>query len=338
MKIESVVYATYFDSGYLSRGLTLIDSLRANGDQSEIWVLCLDNPTERFFAKSNRQGIRAISLAELEARIPLLSSIKQERSKVEYIFSIGPTFLKHVMQNHVDADSTLVYLDADLYFFDNPKDVLDGMSGASVGIIEHRYSKRLKRKLSKYGRFNVGWVGFKNDVTGNKVLNWWAERCVEWCFDAPQNDGRYADQGYLNSFPNFEGVLILQSAGFNLAPWNTETHQLSQDRLGAVEVDGDPLTFFHFHGIRETRRWYVTSQLVYGNMGSRLLMQHVYTPYLTHLQRNAREVQANLVSTTTPPARRGKGIRGAIFTWQKRLVTVISVATGNAVRKRSLMH
>lgn len=333
MTIQNAVYATYFDSGYLSRGLTLLKSLRERNDHSEVWVLCLDASTEEFLAKADLAGIHAISLAELEGQHSCLTEIKSSRSKVEYIFSIGPTFLKHIMDNHVDHDAVLVYLDADLYFFDSPRLVLDEMADASVGIVEHRYSKRLANKLAKYGRFNVGWVCFRNDTAGNEVLNWWADRCLEWCFDAPQNDGRYADQGYLNSFPNFDGVSILHSPGFNLAPWNTETHRLSQRKNGTVEVDGEPLTFFHFHGIRETKRWYVTSQLVYGDVASRLLIQQVYIPYLAQLQRSEDEVRQKLSPKTTQPASRGKGLRGWVFALQKQLVTMLSILTGNAVRK-----
>lgn len=329
------MYCTYFDSGYLPRALTLIDSIRSQGDFSEIWVLCLDDASFEYLNTVKITGVNTFSLQHLEVIEPRLIKAKETRSRVEYIFTVGPTFHQHVLQNYVDEGQVLVYLDADLYFFDDPSLVLQAMGKNSVGIIEHRYTKRLNKKLQKYGRFNVGWAGFRNDHAGQKVMNWWAERCLEWCFDAPQSDGKYADQGYLNWFPDFEGVIILNSAGFNLAPWNTSSHHVSY-RSTKVQADDSPLVFFHFHGIRETKNWFITSQLVYRSPATKALIKNVYIPYLVRLQKFQQAVMKSIGSAGKAPAKRGKGIRGAAFEALRRLLNLISIATGNAVSKKVL--
>jgi hypothetical protein len=315
----------------------MIESIRQNDDASEIFVLCLDEASHSFLTTEPVLGLIPLTLQDLLRKHPELQKIQSERSRTEFIFTAGPTFLSHIMQHHLDPLDVLVYLDADLYFFDRPALVLDELGSSSVGIIEHRYPKKLGAKLAKYGRFNVGWVGFRNDPQGIHVLNWWAERCLEWCSDVPQGDGRYADQGYLNAFPDFASVQILQSPGFNLAPWNTGSHQITKTANG-IHVDDSRLVFFHFHGIRETRRWYITSQLLYKSPTSRALMEGVYKPYLSHLKAAEMRAFGDIQQTAPRAAKRGNGIRGTFFGLQKRLVTVVSIISGNAIRKQILDH
>jgi hypothetical protein len=38
-------FVTFFDSGYLSRGLALIESMREQGDSSSVLVVCIDEKT-----------------------------------------------------------------------------------------------------------------------------------------------------------------------------------------------------------------------------------------------------------------------------------------------------
>lgn len=337
MNNANATYVTYFDSGYLTRALTLIKSIRANGDNSQIWVLCLDSETFEYLNRVKIAGLHAITLGELEAYEPRLLDVKSSRSRVEYIFTVGPTFHQCIMLTQADKSELVVYLDADLYFFADPSIVVREMGSYSVGIIEHRYKKRLRSKLDRYGRFNVGWVGFRNDELGRKVLHWWAERCLDWCFDTPQSDGRYADQGYLNWFPDFEGVKILNSAGFNLAPWNTGSHHLTYDSTN-VQADGLPLVFFHFHGIQETKNYYITSQLIYKNFATKELLNSVYKPYLEELLATEQLINEASHSTHRPALKRGKGMRGKAFNLYKQVLNLASTLSGNAIRKKELVN
>lgn len=318
-------YCTYFDAGYLSRGLALIDSLRAHGDHGTVWVMALDDIVPGLLAELAIPGVEVITVAALEETVPGLAALRDERSRMEYYFTCTPLLVRYVMDQSPPG-SSVAYLDADLWFFSDPLRVFDAMGEGSVGIIEHRYPARLERRLAKYGTYNVGWVGFADDEAGRACLDWWGERTLEWCSDTPV-DGKYADQGYLDRFPElFDGVTVLPSHGMNLAPWNTAGSHITGEP-GAVRADDDPLTFFHFHGLRRVGRWWITSQLVYGaNMG-RILRLGVYTPYVRALQRWEARLPA-----TARPASRGVGLRGALFRLQRAALDRVSVLTGNAVR------
>lgn len=326
---ELVVYCTYFDSGYLSRGLALIESLRAHGDDSAVWVLTLDHAAHDYLVDAALPGVVPITVADLEAAVPELLPLKEQRSRMEYYFTMTPLLVRHVMDAHTEP-TLVAYLDADLFFFRDPGDVVHSLGSHSVGIIEHRYSPRLARRLSKYGRFNVGWVGFRSDADGRRCLQWWGESTLDWCGDHP-SEGRYADQGYLDRFPDFAGVRILPSSGFNLAPWNTAHRRVDVTATG-LTIDGDPLVFFHFHGVKRTTRWWMTSQLVYGAPLSRTLRDRVYVPYLRRLEHFDGVVAASALVPPAATASRGVGLRGLLFRVQRSALSIVNVLTGNAIR------
>jgi len=324
-------YATYFDSGYLARGLALIESLRAHGDDAPVWVMALDEAARNYLDDAALPGVHVMTVADLEASIPGLYPLKAERSRMEYYFTTTPLLVRWVMDQYGDSATSVIYLDSDLYFFDDPQIVLDAMGDGSIGIIEHRYQPHLEKRLAKYGRFNVGWVGFAADARGKACLDWWGERTLEWCRDTPE-PGRYADQGYLDAFPDkFDGVTILSSTGLNLAPWNTAGHRLAQGSAG-VTVDGDPLVFFHFHGLKRAKNWWVTSQLVYGAGTNSLLRDHVYLPYVRRIEALGALVEASPFIPHTAVAARGTGLRGMLFRAQRGAIKALAIVTRGAIR------
>jgi hypothetical protein len=287
--------------------------------------MALDDEVRTRLAELALPGVEVITVADLEAEVPELPALAMQRTRMEYYFTCTPLLIRHVMRRSADGMS-VAYLDADLFFFDRPDSVFQQMGDGSIGIIEHRYPVRLERRLSKYGRFNVGWVGFADDERGRACLDWWGERTLEWCFDTPE-DGKYADQGYLDRFPElFEGVSVLAPLGMDAAPWNSRRWRWSASDSG-VRVGADPLVFFHFHGLRRVGSWWVTAQLVYGAPIGRVLRERVYRPYAQALDRwDAR------LGVSARPASRGTGLRGALFRAQKSVLAVVSIVTGNAVR------
>jgi hypothetical protein len=143
--------------------------------------------------------------------------------------------------------------------------------------------------------------------------------------------GRYADQGYLDSFPTFEGVSVLRPHGLNLAPWNTAGSQL-EAREGRLTVDGDPLVFFHFHGLKRVGAWWVTSQLLYRTFMSAVLRKSVYSPYVRALERWSAAVESSPLIPHTTVATRGAGLRGLLFRAQRGTINRLAVLTGTAIR------
>jgi hypothetical protein len=327
------LYCTFFDSGYLARGKCLIDSLREHGDHSPIWVLAFDEAAQDFVRSLEADNVHLITPADLDKAEPELPALRAARSTMEYYFTCTPLVMRYVMNQRDGSANTVVYLDADLYYFDDPTLAITAMDGYSVGIIPHRYPANLERRLQKYGTYNAGWVAFRSDTNGRACLDWYAARCIEWCSDTPEN-GRYADQGYLNDFArNFPGVAVLQDHGLDVAPWNTGRHVVTESSDDTVRIDGSyPLVFFHFHGVRRVRSWWVTAQLIYQSPMSKTLRSAVYRPYLAHLDEAERSIAASGFSPRGRIAPRGAGIRGLVGRARKSAVDILTIATGNALK------
>ncbi|MGD1903217.1 MAG: hypothetical protein ACFB9N_13370 [Geitlerinemataceae cyanobacterium] len=240
-------YCTYFDHRYLPKGLALYRSLQRHVRDFKLWVLCLDRPCYDVLVAMGLPQIAPILLEDFERGDEALAQAKLDRTLVEYYFTCTPSLPLYIFRHHPEVD-LVTYLDSDIFFFSDPTPVYAELEGRSIGIIEHRFPPKLA-PLAFNGIYNVGWVSFRRDSDGLACLNWWRDRCNEWCHDYHQ-DGKFADQKYLDDWPQrFGGVAVLQYPGINVAPWNLDTYRIAMqgDRLF---VGDRPAIFFHFHGLK----------------------------------------------------------------------------------------
>ena len=309
----------------------LLDSIRNYDTESSVFLLCLDFETFELAQDLVPKYVTPLNLEEIESRYPELLKAKAGRTEMEYVFTLTPFLLRWVQEKIYDNELA-IYLDADLFFYESPDSVIEELGPSEIGIIPHSYPTNIAQPLRKYGLYNVGWVGFRNTQVGRQCLDWWARQCLDWCGDEPI-DGKYADQGYLDQFPElFDGVKVLENRGFNLAPWNTSGQEILTDSEGRVKLgDHTPLTFFHFHGLKRFGKWMVTSQLNYRSPASKPLVEHVYKPYLRALQEAERKLQSTKSGKPVQRLVRGKGIRKWARNLMGKLLMIASVITGNAV-------
>lgn len=276
-------FCTYFDQHYLPRFLALHASLRACGTEFRMWALCLDTPAYEALRGLSLSDVDPIPLSTFEDGDEALLAAKGNRSRAEYYFTCTPCLPLHVLARWPEVD-LITYLDADLFFFAHPRPVFEELAGASVGIIAHSNSSA-NRTRTRFGIYNVGWVSFRRDANGMECLRWWRERCIEWCYDRVE-EHRYADQKYLDVWPDrFKGVRILRQKGANLAPWNIANYRIGV-RDGRVNVDEDPLVFFHFQGFQQLATWLYNSNFgLYHTHPSALVRRAVIGPYIDALRR-----------------------------------------------------
>lgn len=326
-------FCTYFDHRYLATGLALHESLLRHAPDSVLWVLCLSSECEATLRAANLPGMQLLSLESLERGDPDLAAVRSGRSLIEYYFTCSPCLPRYLFQVHPEIDS-ITYLDADLYFFSSPTALFDELADAEVGITPHRFPCHRASRLLMYGQYNVGWLTFCRSETALACLDWWRERCLEWCFDRVE-PGRFADQKYLDQFSElFPRVHAISHRGANLGPWNVEDARLEL-RSDGLHVDGVPLVFFHFQGLKELRpRLYDTNLDDYGARLTCELERHVYRPYLDALSR----MQVNMGSSSSM-FRRVQGLRGPRIEWRRPAVLVNKWVTAFRARVAgSIIH
>jgi hypothetical protein len=241
-------YCTYLDAVYLDKGIALYESLLEHAGRFRLHVLCFDEMTERVLTELALPGVELASLAELERFDPELAAVKASRSKVEYLWTSTPCVTRYFRDRASLEEIT--YLDADIRFFSNPEPLFAELGDSSVLVTPassspQHYSKHLAHTA---GQFVVQFIPFRSDKRGRAVLEWWRERCIEYC-SADYENGRMGDQKYLDEWPRrFRGVQVISHPGGGLGPWNIESRTVEGGPDG-VSVDGQPLIFFHFMGL-----------------------------------------------------------------------------------------
>jgi hypothetical protein len=296
---EHFHFCTYFDSKYLARALALHASLVRHCSSFTLWALCLDEASENVLSQLALPSLEIIPLVTLEADDPELSGAKANRSLIEYYFTCTPSLPLHILRRQPTVD-LITYLDADLWFFGDPRVVFAELGQKSVGIIPHRFAEAI-RDRECFGVYNVGWVSFRRDGPGLECLEYWRSRCLAWCSDTAGPQG-FADQKYLDDWPErFKGVSVITQKGANLAPWNVANYRLA-GRGGRVFVDEHPLIFYHFHDLHRIDRWLYESGLAaYEATLSAGLRRRVYRPYLKELRRVSERLAAFGLADPLPP-------------------------------------
>lgn len=283
-------FCTYFDRNYLTRAVALHQSLVRHSPEFTLWALCLDDEAYAAVSALNMDTFRPVRLSDVEQADPALLGAKQNRSTVEYYFTLSPALPLYLLDTVTEIDS-ITYLDSDLLFYSNPQQIFDELGTGSVAIVAHRYPAEL-RHLSIYGTYNVAWITFRNDSSGREVLGRWRRQCLDWCHDHVE-DGKFADQGYLDEWPGLPGVRVIENVGADLAPWNFMQYHIDFRALPPT-VDGVPLIFYHFQGFKPVGPGLWDMYLdPYGNM-DRPLRSWLYGGYLRDLRSAAALIRSRV--------------------------------------------
>ena len=235
-------FVTLFDSNFLPMGLALHHSLLSHGQPFHLWIICMDELVEEQLARIALPHVTLLSLKSVET--PKLLAVKPDRSRGEYCWTITPFTFQAVFEQD-DGVKRVTYLDSDLFFFDGPHILFSELEAAKkdVLITEHAYAPEYAYYLNLSGRFCVQFVTFGRTAAAAKVMRWWQERCLEWCFERHE-EGKFGDQKYLDAWPELftDEVHVLRQTEKTLAPWNVKYFEKLHERL-------DPV-FYHFQGFR----------------------------------------------------------------------------------------
>ncbi|MDD4082760.1 MAG: hypothetical protein PHD05_05240 [Sphaerochaetaceae bacterium] len=238
-------FCTLFDSNYIDRGIAMYRSLVRECPSAFVYIIAFDDKCYKVLKKMNLKKAKIISLKEFEDKE--LLKAKSNRSKVEYMWTCSSSSVYYVLKRFKLKACT--YIDADLYFYSNPKVLIDELRSDSVLISEHRYTPKYDQsKIS--GKYCVQFMTFKNNPLGRGVLNWWKNACLEWCYARPEN-GKFGDQKYLDDWlTRFKGIHVMQNLGGGVAPWNMQQYKISDKNVLSINNKKVDLIFFHFHGLR----------------------------------------------------------------------------------------
>lgn len=249
---EKLFFCTLFDINYLSRGLSLYDSLMQNAKNFSLYVLAMDDICYAKLISLKLSNMIVVSLNEFENEE--LKIAKSNRSRVEYFWTSAAAFILHVLKNF-DVNMC-AYLDSDVYFFSDPQIIFQEVNkqeDKSVLIINHNFHQEYDIS-EKVGTYNISIVAFMNCNSALEVLEEWCQKCLDWCYDCFEEAGKYGNQKYLDEWPKrYRCVYISANPGGGLAPWNAKRFPIENDTpLHIIDLKNGnkyPFIFFHFHSM-----------------------------------------------------------------------------------------
>lgn len=242
---------TLFDKNFLARGLALYDSLIEWCPNFTLWILCMDEESYEILQRLELRNVKLLRLSQVED--DNLLAVRSTRTPVEYCWMFSSSLPLFLLKQNPNIEM-ITYLDADMYFYTSPDEIYREFKNNSIMIIPHRFSKKNIYRKKMSGIYNVGMMIFRNDEQGIICLEWWKDRCIEWCYNRYE-DGKLGDQLYLNDWPTrFRNVCILENLGADVAPWNIDSYIFRLYNNMIIGTDNSskkifPLIFYHFHGL-----------------------------------------------------------------------------------------
>ena len=251
-----LVFFTYFNSKFLIQGTVAISSfLKAN--PKAIGFVYSDEQfvVDALETRFQGQPVTVINLLDIPNLVTEMDIMRKDRNSIELLISLKP-FLFLETFTRLPEGAILLYIDADLFFYQPIEVMLEEMEGFEILFTKHIFPDSMKESV-KYGEINAGLIGARNSRPALDILADWAARCREWCHLRLEDD-RYADQLYLNAYLADRSVKTIASPGINNGMYYFKQSRDLSEESDRVLIDGSELVCFHFHGVRVTKSFILT--------------------------------------------------------------------------------
>lgn len=258
-----MVFCTLSNKKYLLQGIALAYSLFQHYKKDyKLYYLCLDSSSYDILTDLNTKynfNIIPIQVTDIEQSHPELLDLKVSNFS-EYCFSFSSLLPLHIFNTY--NESSTLYLDSDVYFYNSPELIFKEIGNKDVGMIRHRHVGR----EHPAGEYNVNCVYFKNSTKAQKVLNWWYQA---YQTKIPTNLSTCGDQKYLEGFENIissEDIAIIDDLVGHGAPWNYQLYTYgdfkNEPKSITWEEKSQLLIFNHFSkfGFDLTKDYYSPTQ------------------------------------------------------------------------------
>lgn len=234
-------FCTLFDSGYIQRGLALYESFCRTCDDFHLYIMAFDDKSYEILINLKLPFLTVVHLKDFETEE--LLAVKPTRTRAEYCWTCGPSVIWYFIEKYNLESCT--YVDADLMFYRSPQILFDEIGNNSIAITDHFAPYHIPQ-----GRYCVQFMYFKNDEWGLKVLKWWRDSCIEWCY-AHFDGEKYGDQKYLEQFlVLFKKVHVIQTRGAGVASWNMKQYYFDEKdwtfKYNGEKID---IVFIHYHAV-----------------------------------------------------------------------------------------
>jgi hypothetical protein len=250
---------------------------------SKIWVLCLDDESQKLINKLGRKNAETISIANMN--YPELEKLRESRTKQEFAWTCKPAIMNYLLTEKNVKE--MIFVDADLLFYSSIEPLFEKYKDASILITSHKFPKKKEYIANIVGYYNSGFIMFRNDEISRACVLKYKNQCIDWCYNYHDN-GRHGDQSYLKTWPKeFKRVEEITEKGVNLGTWNIERYKISR-KNNKFFIDDEPLICYHFHGLIA----YLDKHAMIKPYPITIHHKEIYGIYLRELQKAYTEILA----------------------------------------------
>lgn len=239
---------TIVSKNYFAYAKTLAESYKKHHPENDFIIVLVDR-ADGYVPASLPCGAEIVELGDVA--IPDVSRFIYRYSIMELNTAVKPFALADFFQRR--NYETLLYIDPDILVFRPLSAIYEALESASIVLTPHMrkpyYDDAMPSDVSilQSGTYNLGFVGLKRTKSATELLDWWMTKLYRDCIvDIP--NGLFVDQKWMDLVPGFfPDHRIIYGPGYNAAYWNLHERTLALNGE-TWEVDGDPLSFFHFSG------------------------------------------------------------------------------------------
>ncbi len=176
--------------------------------------------------------------------------------------------------------SSVCQLDSDLMFFSSADAIFNNLDalGAKAGVMPHYFASAAdflpgvtRETHGQYGRYNSGFVFVRDAALARR----WADQTRAWCYFRLE-DGKFADQPYLNDFPTFGAV--------EFPPWVAPGPWTSKRELSTYRPVDNSLVAWHFSSLKMNHDGTVAQYANAEYALSEETIRSIYLPYVSELR------------------------------------------------------
>jgi hypothetical protein len=237
---------TICSNNYLAKAKVVADTFIENHPEYRFFLFLIDKRDTRV----DYNEFSSYAFLEAQEAVAGLEDLARKYNIIELSTAIKPACALYLFEQH--QAEIAFYLDPDLQIFNRFTEVEDALYTHNFVLTPHFCSPIDDGKypsdidLMVYGIYNLGFIALKNSSESIKLLTWWHERLMKYCFMRP-SQGMFTDQLWMNYAPiYFQGAYVLKHLGYNMANWNLYERRLSEAQNRLVVNEEFQLKFFHF--------------------------------------------------------------------------------------------
>lgn len=184
---------TLSDYKYLPQGLALLQSLEKSSVEYHVHYLCLDDKTFKILQERYSDNVTPYKWQWL-----LGLEYLRETNYPDYCYTCASCFTHSIANSDWietgQKPSSITYIDSDIYFHKDIREMYDAFGDVEVGIFSHlQFTKEMNRSE---GLYNCGVVYFSK--AGFPILDWWVNAVLT---KEPKRLATCGDQRFLEMFP-----------------------------------------------------------------------------------------------------------------------------------------